>query len=330
MWLKELTVASIVTFDTGSTDLLIPSSVCRASDGCIGNGAKFNSERSNTFSNTNKPWIVRFATGVGVGVGSAATPFCSGTTAADTVSIAGLSVQKQTFALIKRQSPNLFESTGIEGIIGMGFSSTSAIRSAPFFQNLINQKKIKQPVFSLLMTPKSVGGAQLTLGGTDPSKYSGSINYLPVPQGPSWRVRFDSISVNGKASGIRSQIAVADTGTSNMIAPAKDARAIYALISPNIKMIDPRGAYGLPCSQVKGLNATITFTMGGRKYTIPSKELSVGPYPGKPGTCQMLINSGSAPFWIIGGSLMKYYYLVFDVGGRRLGWATAKHSPTVQ
>ena len=214
-------MSSIVTFDTGSTDLLIPSSACRASDGCIGNGAKFNPARSSTFSNTNRPWRVRFGTGVGVGVGSAATPFCAGTTASDTVSIAGLSVPKQNFALIKQQSPNLFESTGIEGIIGMGFSSTSAIRSAPFFQNLINQKKVKQPVFSLLMAPKSVGRAQLTLGGTDPSKYSGSINYLPVPQGPSWRIKFDSISVNGRGSGIRAQYAVADTGTSNMIAPAR-------------------------------------------------------------------------------------------------------------
>jgi hypothetical protein len=319
-----------VTFDTGSTDLLIPSSACRSGDGCVGSGAKFNSARSSTFSNTNKPWRVRFGTGVGVGVGSAATPFCSGTTATDTVSVAGLSVSKQNFALIKKQSPNLFEATGIEGIFGMGFSATSALRTSPFFLNLINQKKVKQPMFSLLMSPKSVGRAQLTLGGTDPSKYSGSINYLPVPSGPSWRIRFDAISVNGKATGIRSQYAVADTGTSNMIAPAKDARAIYALISPNIKMIDPRGAYGMPCSQIKGLNATITFTMGGRKYTIPSKELSVGPYPGKPGMCQTLINSGSTPFWIIGGSLMKYYYTVWDMGNRRLGWATTSHSPTVQ
>jgi hypothetical protein len=299
-------------------------------DGCVGKGAKFNSARSSTFSNTNKPWRVRFGTGVGVGVGSAATPFCSGTTASDTVSVAGLSVSKQAFALINRQSPNLFEETGIEGIFGMAFPASSAIRSRPFFQNLISQGKVKQPVFSLLMSPKSVGKAQLTLGGTDQSKYTGSINYLRVPQVPAWMIKFDSITVNGKATGVRSQYAVADSGTSNMIAPAKDARAIYALISPNIKMIDPRGAYGIPCSQIKGLNSTITFTLGGKKYIIPTKELSVGPYPGKPGMCQTLVSSGNTPLWIIGGSLMKYYYTVWDMGNRRLGWATTAHSPKIQ
>jgi hypothetical protein len=118
-----------------------------------------------------------------------------------------------------------------------------------------------------------------------------------------------------------------------MIAPKKDAENIYALISPQIKPVGNQGAYGIPCSKVAGLNATITFNMGGQKYTIPSQELIVGRFPrktGEPEMCQTLISYGrAAPFWIIGGSLMKYYYTVWDVDRRRLGWATTAHSPTI-
>ena len=115
-----------------------------------------------------------------------------------------------------------------------------------------------------------------------------------------------------------------------MIAPARDARENYAIISPDIKLLNPRGAYSIRCSKIKGLKATITFAIGGKKYSIPSQELGIGPFPGRPGICQTLINSGSTPFWIIGGSLMKYYYTVWDVGNRRIGWATTKRSPNAQ
>jgi hypothetical protein len=322
---------SSVAFDTGSSDILIPSTACTTSQGCEPKGAKFNSARSSTFSATSRPWQTRFGTGVGVGVGSAATPFCAGNQALDTVTVAGLAVKGQTIGLINRQSPNLFEGTGIEGIFGMGFSGGSTLRTGPYFQNLINQKKIDQPIFSMYMTPKAVGDAELTLGGTDPSKYSGDINYVPVNSSSgSWTIRFASITVNGKSTSIKGQTAIADSGTSNMIAPARDAAAIYSLISRNITLLDPKGAYGIPCSMIKDLNATITFSIGGKPYTIPSQELSVGPFPGRQGICQTVINSGPMGRWIIGASLMKYYYTVWDVGNSRMGWATTNHSPNVQ
>jgi hypothetical protein len=247
----------------------------------------------------------------------------------DTVSVAGLAVKRQAVGLIAKQAPNLFEGTKLEGIFGMGITKTGgSIRGPSFFGSLIDTRAIDQPVFSMFMTPKAIGNAELTLGGTNPARYTGKINYLPVNALTGfWSVRFDGITVNGRPTKIRNKMAIADSGTSNMIAPARDAREIYALISPNIKMIDPKGAYGIPCSEVPGLKAEITFSMGGQKYTIPTQELSVGPYPHQPNMCQMLINSGNEPQWIIGGSLMKYYYTVWDLGNRRLGFATTAHSP---
>ncbi|KAF2670776.1 acid protease [Microthyrium microscopicum] len=321
----------IIVFDTGSADILIPSVACTPANGCD-QKAHFDGSKSSTFNNTGKAWRTGFGTGVGVGVGSAATPFCAGTTASDTVTVAGIAALGQPISLINRQTPTLFESTGIQGIFGMSPGALSTSKSATYFQTLIKQGSVKQAIFSLFLSPKKVGKAEITIGGIDQTKFTGNISYPPQNTAlPYWNVQFQSITVNGKASNVRGQTAIADSGTSNIIAPFADAKAIYALISPNIKLIDPRGAYGIPCSQIKDLNATITFAFGAGKYTIPSEELSVGEYPGMPGTCQTLINSSKdMNGWIIGGSLMKYYYTVWDVGNKRLGWATVAHSPKIQ
>ena len=58
--------------------------------------------------------------------------------------------------------------------------------------------------------------------------------------------------------------------------------------------------------------------------TIPSSEFSVGPFKSDPETCQALINTmDSEGTWpgIVGASVFKHYYSVWDLGGQRLGFA---------
>jgi hypothetical protein len=59
--------------------------------------------------------------------------------------------------------------------------------------------------------------------------------------------------------------------------------------------------------------------------TIPSSELSVGPFADDPSMCQTLINEFEG-LSIAGGSLLKYWYSMWDVQGRRVGFAPAKLS----
>jgi hypothetical protein len=101
---------------------------------------------------------------------------------------------------------------------------------------------------------------------------------------------------------------------------------MYALISPAIKPFGTLGAFGIACSEISSLPAEITFTFvssSGAPFnlTIPSKELNVGPLKEDPNTCQTLINAlDQEGGGIIGGSLLKYYYSVWDVDNARLGF----------
>lgn len=104
-------------------------------------------------------------------------------------------------------------------------------------------------------------------------------------------------------------------------------QAVYAQISSSIKPFAAEsGTYGIPCSQVSSLPAVISFTFTSQQgqpftLTIPSSELSVGPFKSDPTTCQTLINAFE-DFFIIGGSLLKHYYSVWDIGNKRLGFAS--------
>lgn len=103
-------------------------------------------------------------------------------------------------------------------------------------------------------------------------------------------------------------------------------QAIYSLISPNIKA-NPNepGTYGIACSLIPTLPAVIDITFTSQQgtpfnLTIPSSELSVGPFANNASLCQTLINAFDG-LELVGGSLLKHYYSVWDIGNKRLGFA---------
>jgi hypothetical protein len=55
-----------------------------------------------------------------------------------------------------------------------------------------------------------------------------------------------------------------------IVFPKAVTEAMYALISPNIKAVGTKGAYGLPCSQISSITAKLDFTFtttGGKVIT---------------------------------------------------------------
>jgi hypothetical protein len=50
----------------------------------------------------------------------------------------------------------------------MGFQALSFMRTPPFFQTLVAQGKVSQPIFSFKLADQ---GSELELGGADPTLY---------------------------------------------------------------------------------------------------------------------------------------------------------------
>ena len=89
------------------------------------------------------------------------------------------------------------------------------------------------------------------------------------------------------------------------------------------------GTYGIACDRIASLPADIDLAFTSQNgtafnLTIPSSELSVGPFSGNSSICQTLINALELDLEegeIVGGSLMKHYYTIFDIGAQRIGFA---------
>lgn len=99
------------------------------------------------------------------------------------------------------------------------------------------------------------------------------------------------------------------------------------MISPDIVPYSAEpGAYGIACSKIASLPAKIDIGFRSQQgsafnLTIPSSELSVGPFAGQTTTCQTLINAFDG-LSLVGGSLLKHYYSTWDLGNQRMGFAS--------
>jgi len=75
--------------------------------------------------------------------------------------------------------------------MGMGFQSISKLNEPSYFQNLVKDRITTTGYFALrLVAPFS-----LTLGGLDPSLYTGESTYTPVTREGYWQIEFSTLKI---------------------------------------------------------------------------------------------------------------------------------------
>jgi hypothetical protein len=309
---------------------------------------KFNSSLSNTF----EPVDQTFTEAFGDGLTADATQMlsASGVVGNDVVGIGGLRLEKMNISLITNQSIE-FALGPFDGILGMGYKASSTTSSKAVFQQLIDQNQVSEAQFGFYLSPADSGSAELTLGGIDNSKIVGPAYPLPVDRTLTTEIgimiaNFSTIIVNGRDSGI-SGPAIVDTGTTTLLAPNNDVAAkIYSLISPDIQLLNPLGLFGMPCDKFEHLDATIQFKFGTSIFTVPSSdflvgivpasEATVGIYAGMDNLCQCPVNggglggtfSGLTDLWVVGASILKRYYSIWNYNEMGLSLAKTAQSPS--
>ncbi|KAJ3743134.1 acid protease [Lentinula detonsa] len=320
-WFGNITVGTppqdvTVVFDTGSSTLEFASTLCSTCTSQI----QFDPSQSSTFVDGGRTSTITFATGVGVDPVVGDNYQLNLRSATDTVSVGGLTSPNVSLFLITEQTPT-FDIDPFSGIQGMG------ARAQGFFAALIARGL--PSLFGLFLTPLSVGNAELTIGGIDETKFSSNLTFASqAGTGAAWELRSPGISVNGKTTSLLNtpRTIIFDSGTSNVLFDTATAEAMYALISPDIQPnpAEP-GTYGIACDRIPTLPAVIDVTFTSQQgtpfnLTIPSSELSVGPFASNSSLCQTLINAFDG-LELVGGSLLKHYYSVWDVGNQRMGFA---------
>jgi len=207
-----------VVFDTGSSNLWIPSSKCSWFDIACYFHARYDSSQSSTYQKDGRSFAIQYGSG-------SLTGFLS----QDTVTLAGLKVKNQVFAEAVQQPGLTFAVGQFDGILGMAFQTISVDGVPPVFQNMLAQKLVDQQRFGFWLNRNNRGqGGELTLGGIDVTHYTGTITYANLTSTTYWEFALDDVTFDGQSLNLCTSgcHAIADTGTSLLAVPSKVAAYI--------------------------------------------------------------------------------------------------------
>lgn len=295
-----------VVFDTGSSNLWVPSVQCLPTDVACQNHNQYNSSASSTYVPNGQSFSIQYGTG-------SLTGFLS----MDTVSIDGLSIANQTFGEAISQPNGSFTGVPFDGILGMGYMNIAVDQVVPPFYNLFEQGLIEEPTFGfyLARAGSAQAGGQLVLGGVDTQLFSGNLTYVPIVQQGYWQFVVNSAQMNGNVVCYDCQ-AIADTGTSLLACPGSAYTTLNQLIGGYLM----DGDYYVDCSTVASL-PVLSFNIGGTIFNLPSSAYISSFTENNSTFCMSSFTYINTNFWILGDVFIGQFYTQFDFGENRVGFA---------
>ncbi|XP_070252617.1 pepsin B [Myotis yumanensis] len=302
----------LVLFDTGSSNLWVPSTYCQ-SQACS-NHNRFNPSLSSTFRNNGETYTLSYGSGsLSVVLGY------------DTVTVQNIVVNNQEFGLSENEPNNPFYYSDFDGILGMAYPNM-AVGSAPtVMQGMLQQGQLTLPIFSFYFSrqPTYQYGGELILGGVDQRLYSGQIVWAPVTQELYWQIAIQEFAIGDQATGWCSQgcQAIVDTGTFLLAVPQQ---YMGSFLQATGAQQAQNGDFVVACNSVESL-PTITFIISGSQFPLPPSAYVLN----NNGYCRLGIEAtylpspNGQPLWILGDVFLKEYYSVYDMANNRVGFAFA-------
>jgi len=219
---------------------------------------------------------------------------------------------------------------GYDGILGLAYPSLTSGGEKPLFFNMWSQDLISEPIFSFYLNPNeyAASGGELIFGGIDPSKYTGSITYVPVAIEGYWEFQMTSVSV-GSTVISSSAYAVIDTGSTVILGPTTEMTALSVALGGTYDQFSE--LYKVDCV-TRSLSSfpDVTFTIGGTVFTLTPLQYIII-YGNQSVGVECLIafspqdqqDSNGNNFWTFGDYFLNRYYSIFDIMNNRIGFATS-------
>jgi len=263
----------------------------------------------------------------------------SGTEFTDTVSLGGgLTIKGQSIGVASKSTG--FD--GVDGIIGIGPVDLTSDTLSPdtsstiptVTDNLFSQGIITSNLVAVSFAPttsESSTNGELTFGGTDSSKFTGSISFSPLtktsPASEFWGI-VQTIRYGASTSIQTSSSGIVDTGTT-LVLIASDAFTRYTKATGGVNDRNT-GLLRLTTTQFSSLQS-LFFTTNGVAFELTANaqiwprnlNTDIG---GTAGNVYLIVNSIGTPTgegldFINGMTFLERFYSVFDTANKRIGFA---------
>ncbi|NXF25966.1 PEPA protein, partial [Rhodinocichla rosea] len=289
-----------VVFDTGSSNLWVPSVFC-SSPACR-NHNRFNPAESSTFLSTNDTLFIAYGTGSMTGV-----------LGYDTVDVAGINVRNQIFGLAETEPGDFFYYTPFDGILGLAFPSIASSGATPVFDNMMIENLVDRNLFSVYLSRDDEGGSFVLFGAIDPYYTTRGISWIPLSAETYWQISMESVSISGTPVACSSGCqAIVDTGTTLLAVPIRAFRTLMGHLGASF-------SGEISCEAIRNLPSLI-FHINGQEFPVPPRAYVLR----SNGYCTLGLQGMDVPteegeLWILGDVFIREYYVIFDRANNKVG-----------
>ncbi|KAK9863405.1 hypothetical protein WJX84_001676 [Apatococcus fuscideae] len=249
-----------VCYDTGSSDLWVPSAQC-TDIACTTHDQYDPSQSSSSALNDTRQGVPGFEIAYGSGD-------VVGYVVNDTVQIGSISLANQTFGAALEATSD-FAQSSCDGLLGLAFPQiANEAGGSPPFWNMVNRKLLNNNQFSVWLNPNesALNAGEVVFGGINSNRYTGTLNMLNATPHSYWQSALGGLTVGGQNVSTNLTTAVFDTGTSIIVMNTPAAAAINAKI-PGATYSKSAGVYTFSNCSLAG-KPNVTFVLGGQNYSL--------------------------------------------------------------
>lgn len=305
-----------VIFDTGSGNLILPSSECE-SPACAQH-KRYNPSTSSSSKRIehaggnpsagvemeNDHATITFGTGEVSGK-FYEDQFCLGD-ACSTVRFVGAT----------QETDQPFMATQFDGILGLGFSDLSMGPGFNIIEDIKKSGSLMKNQFSLYLSDE--GESEISFGGYKPEYIVGDLTWAPVNKQSYWQVAIEDITFDNVPTGMCGvagcQVAV-DTGTSLLAGPTEIMEAL-----------DDKLGVKSDCSNFDSL-PLLGFSIDGTVLNLRPADYVDRTDEGCSTALMTLdVPPPKGPLFIFGDPFLRRFATVYDMDGPSVGFGVAKHS----
>jgi len=339
-----------MVFDTGSSDMWVPSSSCTTASMNCANKTTFDSDSSTSYSEVAEGAKNDFNIVYGSGP-------VRGKYGVDDVTLADdYTVSEQTFAQVDSTDGlgEVYQNAKFDGILGLGFPVISRDPGVnTLIPNLKEEGVLDDAVFAFYLGDESEG--ELAIGGYDETRMQGDITWVDLIYPAYWLVEMgqikfgDTVVSTGECGGIM------DTGTSLIYGP--QAQVLPIVKAVGAQFVPQMGLFMVGCDTPI---PDLEFTVGGKAIKITGDKLLVKDDSGQycflglaimqfAGSSEIdtlgeeleekvvgeMKNLAGAPVnpvplqyqgntWLMGDSYLRQFYSIYDYTNKKFGLADLK------